>query len=64
MKRSIFTIFCIVFFSLLTAQNNPPSATTSLLAKGNIYKIKVDKSGIFKITKKFLTDCGINANAG
>lgn len=30
------------------------------LKEGTYYKIKVDKSGIFKITKKFLTDNGIN----
>lgn len=30
------------------------------LKSGTFYKIKVDKSGVFKITKKFLTDNGIN----
>lgn len=32
------------------------------LKSGNIYKIKVDKSGIFKIDRKFLSDNGINPN--
>lgn len=32
------------------------------LQSGNFYKIKVDKTGIFKITKKFLQDNGINPN--
>ena len=30
------------------------------LKQGNFYKIKVDKSGVFKITAKFLRDNGIN----
>ena len=30
------------------------------LKSGNFYKIKVDKSGVFKITAKFLRDNGIN----
>ncbi len=34
--------------------------TENPLKSGTFYKIKVDKSGIFKITKKFLTDNGIN----
>lgn len=32
------------------------------LKTGTFFKIKVDKSGIFKITKKFLSDNGINVN--
>lgn len=32
------------------------------LKAGTFYKIKVDKSGVFKITKKFLSDNGINVN--
>ncbi|MBB4805960.1 hypothetical protein HNP38_001232 [Chryseobacterium defluvii] len=34
--------------------------TTNPLSSGNFYKIKVDKSGIFKITSQFLRDIGIN----
>lgn len=34
--------------------------TENPLKSGTFYKIKVDKSGVFKITKKFLTDNGIN----
>lgn len=34
--------------------------TENPLKSGTFYKIKVDKSGIFKITKKFLADNGIN----
>lgn len=34
--------------------------TINPLSSGNFYKIKVDKSGIFKITTQFLKDLGIN----
>lgn len=37
--------------------------TENPLKSGTFYKIKVDKSGIFKITKKFLSDNGINASS-
>lgn len=33
------------------------------LSSGNFYKIKVDKSGIFKITAQFLKDNGINPSS-
>ena len=33
------------------------------LKTGNFYKIKVDKSGVFKITSKFLRDNGINPSS-
>lgn len=36
--------------------------TDNPLKSGNFYKIKVDKSGIFKITRKFLSDNGINVS--
>ena len=38
-------------------------STTNPLSTGNFYKIKVDKSGIFKITKQFLQDNGINPSS-
>ncbi len=34
--------------------------TVNPLSSGNFYKIKVDKSGVFKITTQFLKDIGIN----
>ncbi|WP_312901290.1 type IX secretion system sortase PorU [Chryseobacterium taichungense] len=37
--------------------------TVNPLSTGNFYKIKVDKSGIFKITKQFLQDNGINPSS-
>ena len=36
------------------------SSAENPLKEGNFYKIKVDKSGVFRITKKFLQDSGIN----
>ncbi len=35
-------------------------STVNPLSSGNFYKIKVDKSGIFKITAQFLSSIGIN----
>ncbi|MFC3161171.1 hypothetical protein ACFOEQ_24470 [Chryseobacterium arachidis] len=37
--------------------------TNNPLSTGNFYKIRVDKSGIFKITKQFLQDNGINPSS-
>lgn len=42
---------------------NKLGTTDNPLASGNFYKIKVDKSGIFKITAQFLRDNGINPNS-
>ncbi|WP_294328965.1 type IX secretion system sortase PorU [uncultured Chryseobacterium sp.] len=39
---------------------NKIGTTGNPLASGNFYKIKVDKSGVFKITAQFLRDNGIN----
>ncbi|MDF2553274.1 MAG: hypothetical protein K0R77_2549 [Chryseobacterium sp.] len=51
----------------LTSSNLPSNfsaqkvgSTANPLANGGFYKIKVDKSGIFKITAQFLRDIGIN----
>jgi Peptidase family C25 len=37
-------------------------AANSVLANGEWYRIKIDKSGIYQINKSFLTDAGISAN--
>jgi len=37
--------------------------TNSVLATGNWYKFKVDKTGVYKITKSFLEDLGMNTNS-
>lgn len=37
--------------------------TENPLKTGNFYKIKIDKSGVFKITTKFLRDNGINPSS-
>lgn len=42
--------------------SNRYGTTENPLKSGNFYKIKADKSGIFKITKQFLQQNGINVN--
>lgn len=42
---------------------NRIGSTANPLSSGNFYKIKVDKSGIFKITTQFLKDNGINPSS-
>lgn len=44
------------------SKKNRLGSSENPLASGTFYKIKVDKSGVFKITKKFLADNGINPN--
>ncbi len=45
------------------AFRNPLATYTSVLASGDIYKIKVEKSGLHKIDRAFLeSDLGINLN--
>ncbi len=39
---------------------NKIGTTVNPLSSGNFYKIRVDKSGVFKITTQFLKDNGIN----
>jgi hypothetical protein len=53
----------------ITPSNSPVNfsaqkvgTTVNPLSSGNFYKIKVDKSGIFKITTQFLKDNGINTS--
>ncbi|MCQ9638862.1 type IX secretion system sortase PorU [Chryseobacterium sp. WG14] len=47
--------------ALNTTNNvNRIGSTANPLSNGSFYKIKVDKSGIFKITAQFLKDNGIN----
>lgn len=61
-------LFRLVSFSIVSGGNaNPAVSITGKigsndnpLKSGNFYKIKVDKSGVFKITSKFLRDNGIN----
>ncbi len=42
--------------------NNKYGSSNNPLKSGTFYKIKVDKSGIFKITKQFLQQNGINVS--
>ncbi len=48
--------------SELYKNNNKYGTSDNPLKSGAFYKIKVDKSGIFKITKQFLQQNGINAS--
>lgn len=42
---------------------NPEATYTSVLSSGDIYKVKVDKTGLYKIDRAFLeADLGINLN--
>ncbi|QDP86176.1 type IX secretion system sortase PorU [Chryseobacterium sp. SNU WT5] len=62
------SIYRLKSFTLSTAENKLQSnkfttraaSTDNPLKNGNFYKIKVDKSGVFKITAKFLRDNGLN----
>ncbi|RZJ89835.1 MAG: type IX secretion system sortase PorU [Chryseobacterium sp.] len=54
----------------ITPSNSPVNfnaqkvgSTVNPLSSGNFYKIKVDKSGIFRITTQFLRDNGINPSS-
>lgn len=71
-KKDSKNIYRLVSYDLVkkASLNSFASRKTSLsattdnpLKTGNFYKIKVDKSGIFKITTKFLRDNGINPSS-
>lgn len=62
-------VYRLVSFSIINSGKSANSnysfsgklgSTENPLREGNFYKIKVDKSGVFKITSKFLRDNGIN----
>lgn len=69
-KRSNGQIFRLSSFEIVPEESNAalgnrlaepaPGTSENPLKEGTFYKIKVDKSGIFKITSKFLRDNGIN----
>ena len=62
------TIYRLVSFSIVNSEQttanrsivNKLGTSDNPLKQGNFYKIKVDKSGVFKITAKFLRDNGLN----
>ncbi len=71
-KKDKNTLYRLTSFELVkkTVNNQRTSRTSDLigttenpLKSGNFYKIKVDKSGVFKITTKFLRDNGINPSS-
>ncbi|MBL4662698.1 MAG: type IX secretion system sortase PorU [Flavobacteriaceae bacterium] len=45
-----------------TRNSNRISITNSVLATGNWYKFKVEKTGVYRITKSFLNDLGMNTD--
>lgn len=69
-KRDAQKIYRLVSFDLVKKTESRISqskktligTTENPLLSGDFYKIKVDKSGVFKITTKFLKDNGINPN--
>ena len=62
------TIYRLLSFTIANAEKRVENknwsakigTTDNPLKQGNFYKIKVDKSGVFKITAKFLRDNGMN----
>ena len=62
------SIYRLSSFNIVNAENkienknwaNKIGTSDNPLKQGNFYKIKVDRSGVFKITAKFLRDNGIN----
>ena len=59
-RLSSFNIVNGGFSSNRKANRDLIGSTENPLKSGSFYKIKVDKSGVFKITTKFLRDNGIN----
>ncbi|SMO76203.1 Peptidase family C25 [Chryseobacterium rhizoplanae] len=59
-RLSSFNVSEASSFVNTTGTVNKIGTTANPLSSGNFYKIKVDKSGVFKITSQFLKDNGIN----
>ncbi len=72
-KKDNKAIYKLISFDIVkkssTSKRNSSSNRTAIgdtenpLKTGTFYKIKVDKSGVFKITSKFLRDNGINPSS-
>ena len=66
--RNIVFLLLIFVFANLNAQNDrdhfslrsPLFKDNSVLASGQIYKLKIEKSGIYKLTYSYLNSMGIN----
>ncbi|MEH6763794.1 MAG: type IX secretion system sortase PorU [Aequorivita antarctica] len=43
-------------------RNNPPAITNSVLATGQWFKFKVEKTGVYKLDKNFLNSLGMNTD--
>ena len=48
--------------ALVQQKNSVFQITNSVLAAGNWFKFKIDKTGVYKITKRFLEDLGVDLN--
>ncbi|MDC7999641.1 type IX secretion system sortase PorU [Aequorivita todarodis] len=44
------------------SRNNPPPLTNSVLATGQWFKFKVEKTGVYKLDKNFLNSLGMNSD--
>ncbi len=44
------------------SRNPPPAITNSVLASGQWFKFKVDKTGVYKVDKSFLNSLGMNTD--
>ncbi|PHS62547.1 MAG: peptidase C25 [Flavobacterium sp.] len=49
-------------YSNKTRSSSRIQITNSVLASGKWYRFKVDKTGVYKVTKSFLSDLGMNTN--
>src|SRR5690606_30586256 len=43
-------------------RDNPPAITNSVLATGQWFKFKVEKTGVYKLDKNFLNSLGMNTD--
>ena len=59
-RLTSFTLVSSGATEMVPAITGKTGTTENPLKSGNFYKIRVDKSGVFKITSKFLRDNGIN----
>lgn len=61
------TSFTIQYNTLLSRNTNSAKdaneITNSVLSTGNWYRFYIDKSGIFKLSKSFLSSLGVNTNS-
>ena len=61
-KITAFTITYSVSSNRNSLSPIPQEIVNSVLSTGNWYRFYVDKTGVFKLTKSFLNDLGVNTN--